>query len=60
MVARDREMNGPDKEMTIEDQHAAAHRDDACRCKEVSEKTPRELLELMFSDLAFWKKIKKE
>jgi hypothetical protein len=34
--------------------------DDACRCKEASKMTPRELLGLMMSDLAFWKKTKKE
>ncbi|HTG00094.1 MAG TPA: hypothetical protein VK654_05860 [Nitrospirota bacterium] len=34
--------------------------DDACRCKEVSKMTPRELLDLMMKDLAFWKKEKKE
>ncbi len=34
--------------------------DDSCRCKEVSTKTPRELLRLMIGDLAFWKKANKE
>jgi len=34
--------------------------DDACRCKEVSQKTPRELLRLMFQDLTFWKKTSKD
>jgi hypothetical protein len=33
--------------------------DDACRCKETSKMTARELLGLMMSDLAFWKKTKK-
>ncbi len=33
--------------------------DDACRCKEVSEMKPRQLLRLMMGDLAFWKKMKK-
>ncbi len=32
---------------------------DACRCKETSAMTPRELLKLMVSDLSFWKKGKK-
>jgi len=41
------------------DQHAAADSDGACRCKETSKMTPTELLKLMFSDLAFWKKAKK-
>lgn len=30
--------------------------EDACRCKEVSKKTPMELLKLMINDLAIWKK----
>jgi len=34
--------------------------DDSCRCKEASAMTPRQLLELMLRDLAFWKKAKKE
>ncbi len=34
-------------------------KDDACRCKETSQMTPRELLRVMISDLAFWKKEKK-
>lgn len=41
------------------EEHDAAH-GDACRCKEASKMTPRELLELMMKDLAFWKKEKKE
>jgi hypothetical protein len=43
---------------SAEDQ-AAAGKDDTCRCKEASKMTPRELLELMMGDLAFWKKEKK-
>lgn len=31
---------------------------DSCRCKEVSKKTPVEMLKLMLSDLAFWRKPK--
>jgi hypothetical protein len=31
---------------------------DPCRCKEVAQKTPRELLRLALNDLAFWKKRK--
>jgi hypothetical protein len=30
--------------------------DDTCRCKEVSKKTIPQMLKLMLSDLAFWKK----
>jgi hypothetical protein len=40
-------------------QQAADH-DDACRCKETSAMSPRQLLGLMMRDLAFWKKAKKE
>ena len=35
-------------------------KDEVCRCKEVSEMQPRQLFKLMISDLAFWKKRKKE
>jgi hypothetical protein len=38
----------------------STHKDDSCRCKEVSTKTPRELLRLMIGDLSFWKKANKE
>jgi hypothetical protein len=31
---------------------------DDCRCKEMSKKTPRELLGVMIGDLSFWKKKK--
>lgn len=34
--------------------------DDSCRCREVSEMKPGDLLRLMMSDLAFWKKPKKD
>ena len=48
-------VQGKDKEAPEE--HAG--HDDACRCKETSKMTPKELLKLMMSDLAFWKKEKK-
>jgi len=38
---------------------AESGKDDACRCKETSQMTPRELLKLMLNDLAFWKKNKR-
>jgi hypothetical protein len=41
---RKQEEGGPDEE--------------SCRCKEVSKKTPTEMLKLMINDLAFWKKAK--
>jgi hypothetical protein len=51
--------DGPGKEKKTTDTHAGAGHDDSCRCKEASGMTPRELLKLMMSDLAFWKKEKK-
>jgi hypothetical protein len=41
---------------------ASAHESEhgkACRCEETAAMKPRELLKLMISDLAFWKKAKK-
>ncbi len=35
-------------------------RSDACRCKETSEMTPRELFKLMIKDLSFWRRVKKK
>ena len=37
---------------------AEAANPESCRCKEVSKKTPREMLGLMIDDLTFWKKQK--
>lgn len=58
------------KEMHVEEAGREAKQDaggahpdqhgDNCRCKEVSEMSPRELLRTMMNDLAFWKKGKKE
>jgi hypothetical protein len=50
----------PGKEKKAAEDRARAGKDDDCRCKETSKMTPRELLGLMISDLAFWKKSKKE
>ena len=36
-----------------------AHGEDDCRCKDASKMSPGQLLKLMVSDLAFWKKMKK-
>ncbi len=33
-------------------------KEEPCRCKETSEMTPRELINLMIRDLSFWKKKK--
>ena len=37
---------------------AAIGEEDDCRCKEISRKTPGELLKVMIGDLSFWKKKK--
>lgn len=50
---------GSGKEKKSAENQAGAGKDDACRCKEASKMTPRQLAGLMFSDLAFWKKTKK-
>jgi hypothetical protein len=47
------------KDETPAESQAGAEKDDACRCKATSELSPGELLKLMVSDLAFWKKTKK-
>ncbi len=49
----------PEKEKKTAEPHAEAGKEDACRCKEVSEMKPRQLFGLMISDLAFWKRAKK-
>jgi hypothetical protein len=49
----------PGKKETTPEKQAATDGENACRCKDASEMTPRQLLGLMFSDLAFWKKPKK-
>lgn len=50
---------GRAKEKNIAHERAGIGHDDTCRCKETSKMTPRELLRLMMSDLAVWKKKKK-
>jgi hypothetical protein len=40
--------------------HGKAGHGDVCRCQETSKMSPRELIKIMMSDLAFWKKSKKE
>jgi len=44
---------------SAEEQKAGDGGEDSCRCKEASQKTFPDLLRLMISDLAFWKKNKK-
>ena len=50
---------GPKKENKTSENQAGEDKDGTCRCKEASQMTPSELLKLMMSDLAFWKKEKK-
>jgi len=50
----------PGKESKTAEGPERAANNDVCRCKEVSEMGPRQLFKLMISDLAFWKKRKKE
>jgi hypothetical protein len=40
------------------EREAGEESEESCRCKEVAKKTPLDLLKLMVSDLAFWKKAK--
>ncbi|MEW5744246.1 MAG: hypothetical protein AB1805_02220 [Nitrospirota bacterium] len=40
-------------------EEGGAGQGDACRCKEVAEMSPFEMLKLMLRDLAFWKKDKR-
>ena len=47
---------GSRKKKEVSEKKAAADASENCRCKEVAKKTPREMLGLMISDLAFWKK----
>ncbi len=59
---RTADKDGPGKEKKNGEHHTGHQGEagnDACRCKEVSKMTPRQLLGTMFSDLAFWKKSKK-
>lgn len=39
---------------------ATAVHSGSCRCEEVSKMTPRQLLGLMLSDMAFWKRPEKK
>lgn len=63
MSTRSTKMTGQEavsQNETVRPRSEAGHdHDDACRCKETSAMTPRQLLELMMRDLAFWKRPKK-
>ncbi len=50
---------GPGKETKERASLPVAAKEGSCRCKETSEMKPRQLLKLMLSDLAFWKKTKR-
>jgi hypothetical protein len=60
MAKRGEEAKGPFKNPVKkgESPKAAIGEDDDCRCKEMSRKTPRELLKVMIGDLSLWKKKK--
>jgi hypothetical protein len=49
-------LRGPEKEREPEVSQTGAAGKDACRCKKALELSPGELVKLMISDLAFWKK----
>ena len=50
---------GKEKNTDAPDESGHVH-NDTCRCEETANMTPRQLLGLMMSDLAFWKKKKKQ
>jgi hypothetical protein len=61
MGIRNLKTMGPDNRGRREEAEGAhAGHDETCRCKETSKMSPQELLRLMMSDLAFWKKTKKD
>jgi len=50
----------PGKDEQAAESRAGADKDGACRCKEAAKMSPGELFKFMISDLAFWKKTKKD
>ena len=62
MIIHSKKPVGPDSLVKGNEtvKQSVANDNDACRCKEASEMTPRQLLGLMMRDLAFWKRAKKE
>jgi hypothetical protein len=48
------------KDEKAAESQVGTEKDDACRCKTASEMSPGQLFKLMVSDLAFWKKAKKD
>jgi len=59
LLPKSDEARGPGKGEATREKQTATGGENACRCKDASQMTPRQLLGLMFSDLAFWKKTKK-
>jgi len=53
------DQSGPGKENKTVEKPEPAAAEDVCRCKEVSEMKPSQLIRLMISDLTFRKKRKK-
>lgn len=53
------DQDNPGKDSKTAGEQAGEGHDENCRCREASRMTPQELLKLMMSDLAFWKKPKK-
>jgi hypothetical protein len=49
-----------EEDKTAAPQKGAHEHSDTCRCQETSKMTPKQLLGLMMSDLAFWKKTRKQ
>jgi hypothetical protein len=60
MIIRYPKTSDPGKPGKDEEAAEAREGDDDCRCKEASKMSPGQLLKLMVSDLAFWKKRKKK
>jgi hypothetical protein len=48
-----------EEEKTVAPQEGEHVHNDTCRCEETAKMSPRQLLGVMMSDLAFWKKTKK-
>jgi hypothetical protein len=58
MGMKDQKSEGLEKKEQTAGKPAEEGGDEACRCKETAAMKPRDLLKLMISDLAFWKKEK--
>jgi hypothetical protein len=56
-MIEDDQKNSPDRKKESEKSDAGTG--ETCRCKQTAEMKPRQLLNVMIGDLAFWKKKKK-